>query len=349
LVTGFILYFRSSSAISEWKEPEKVEIRETITKGDDSPEGNNFQQEQVDPCLGKEKVIQILHMANVTVDKDLCFRLPSWQSVADLYGDQPVVVGMDTCRAYRDLIQAAGVHPMPRVGGLYNTGTNALAWTFLENIENIGEKDLRGNLHPYELPWGKHTSPVHRLNVTFPKENKESHVHALPIVLIRDPYRWMSGMCKKSYFIKWKSSGQCPSLVTASDHTTVRVEVKPPPLNGDVEIYESLADLWSLWNGQYLDADFPRLIVRFEDYLFHTKEVFDHIVRCTGMRPNVIFRYHTEPAKVHGASTDFLSAIIKYGTSHGRSKGLLDADLEYASSALDSRLMRMFHYKHPRS
>ena len=53
---------------------------------------------------------------------------------------------METCEVYRALIQRAGVPSMPhRVGdGLYNTWTNASAWTFLDNLERIGENDLIG-------------------------------------------------------------------------------------------------------------------------------------------------------------------------------------------------------------
>jgi hypothetical protein len=328
-----------------------------------------------DPCRGKERVLQILRDANVTVDADLCSRLPTWRSISDLYGEEPIVSGLETCASYRQLLlllqqqqqhPSGVVAPMPRVGGLYNTGTNALVWTFLENLERIGEKDLIGTLHPYEVPWGKHTAAKHRFNVTvtvpFPSKDNtsESHLHTLPIILIRDPYRWMYAICKKSYAVHWRSSsGRCPSLVEDTDDNpsrTTQVQVKPLARNGQVgvgvETYASMADLWTEWNLQYLDADFPRLIVRFEDYLFHTRRLFDIILECAGIPPlpqEQPFVYHTEPAKVHGgASIDFVEAIIKYGTAHGRSKGFSDADLEYAQEALDVRLMELFHYHHPR-
>jgi hypothetical protein len=322
-------------------------------------------QEDADPCLGKERLIGILTSANITVKTDLCYRLPTWQAVSNLYGDNPIVVGLETCSTYQRIIKEAGVSAMPRVGGLYNTGTNALAWSFLENIQKIGEKDLIGQLHPYELPWGKHTPAPYRLNITFPRDNAEYPHHVLPILLVRDPYRWMQAMCKNPYFVKWqRGAGQCPNLVTMSNdrsstQTPVPVTLAPPPMKGQQEVYTSLADLWSVWNRQYLEADYPRLMVRFEDYLFHTKKVIDEVMRCAGMNQlspegeddgdrHHQFQYHVDPAKGHGRSnTDFVSAMAKYGRDRGRFRSLSKADLDYSRLALDLKLMEMFHYHFP--
>lgn len=330
-------------------------VNETViptgeTSHQQSISSSSGDSQETDPCQGKEKIKAMLEDANVTVDKDLCFRLPTWKSVSNLYGNEPIVYGMETCEAYRALIQQARVPPMPRVGGLYNTGTNALAWTFLDNLERIGEKDLIGKLHPYELPWGKHMETVYRWNLTVPPDNPESPLYTLPIILIRDPYRWIQAMCKKEYFVKWKWSRHCPNLVDEKTGAPVPVEVKPPPLLGKSSTtYASLADLWSVWNREYLEASYPRLIIRFEDYLFHGKQVLEQIVQCAGITPRVQhYQYHVEPAKKHGAATDFVTAIIKYGTDRSRSRGYDLPDLEYARQNLDPGLMRIFHYKHPK-
>ena len=39
--------------------------------------------------------------------------------------------------------------------------------------------------------------------------------------------------------------------------------------------YKSLTDLWSRWNGDYLDMHGPRLLVRYEDLLWRTRETDD--------------------------------------------------------------------------
>ena len=347
------------------------------------------------PCSGKEKLVAILEEANVTAfhsvaDKEeLCYRLPTWKSITDLYGEEPVIIGLERCEQYKSIIGAYDKNddnaefvshpPSPRIGGLYNTGTNALAWYFLENIEKIGEKDLLGQLHPYELPWGKHTSATHRLNVTFPQNNTESPYFVLPVILVRDPYRWMQSMCKRPYFVRgFFGAGSCPKLVTRveaneknkdNEAQPMQVNLAPPPLNGKVETYLSLADMWSTWNRQYYDAEYPRLVIRFEDLLFHTREVMDAIVKCSGITPSYNidarshpqgsavdeshaqqsreFRYHVDAAKVHGISTDMVSAMIKYGNNRGRSRRYTKDDLDYARIALDKELMDVFHYSHP--
>lgn len=46
--------------------------------------------------------------------------------------------------------------------------------------------------------------------------------------------------------------------------------------------YKSLAHAWSEWYREYLDADFPRLMVRFEDLIFHAPAVLEKIRECVG-------------------------------------------------------------------
>ena len=90
-------------------------------------------------------------------------------------------------------------------------------------------------------------------------------------------------------------------------------------------------------------------MIRFEDILFHVPEVLKAIFECLGIQrgEGIPFRYHTERAKNHGGKTDFVDAIIKYGTSDGRTDGYESRDLNYAKKALDSELMNLFHYNHP--
>jgi hypothetical protein len=43
-------------------------------------------------------------------------------------------------------------------------------------------------------------------------------------------------------------------------------------------IYKSLPHFWSEWYQLYLDAEYPRIIVRFEDLLFYGEEVTEGAV-----------------------------------------------------------------------
>lgn len=100
----------------------------------------------------------------------------------------------------------------------------------------------------------------------------------------------MRYQCKHPYAAKWHHSDKhCPNLApNAVDlhlyhytTDTVPVMVKyDPPVN-----YTSLAHFWTDWYQQYLDADYPRLLVRFEDLQFHAKEMIDKICQCAGAVP----------------------------------------------------------------
>jgi hypothetical protein len=68
--------------------------------------------------------------------------------------------------------------------------------------------------------------------------------------------------------------------------------------------WESLVDLWNDWYRQYLEADYPRLIVRFEDLLFQAPAVMQQISECMGVDFNEeTFKYQTKSAKGHGSHT----------------------------------------------
>ncbi|GKY92161.1 hypothetical protein MPSEU_000187400 [Mayamaea pseudoterrestris] len=308
---------------------------------------NNFLQTELllEPeCEGKERLLGILHRAG---KRDLslsdCEMLPTWQQVTDLYGDKPIIRGLETCQAYRDSLQ--GREPDPRVAGLFNTGTNA----FVELLQlNFEMKDR----HDYTAPNGKHTSLKYKNWSNSPRNETGDHVDAFVIALIRDPFRWMKSMCKSHYKARWLKGldRRCPNLVPNSDESkmnrlrnaaTFRVTLNRTFY---MEEYDSLADMWSEWYKLYVNATFPRLIIRFEDTLFHADQVMESIMDCIGRPLQKRVRNHLDASKHHGKSTDFLEALAKYGRADGRDAGLQAQDRVYAQTALDQEVMRMFHY-----
>jgi len=112
------------------------------------------------------------------------------------------------------------------------------------------------------------------------------------------------------------------------------------------DVYDSLADMWSKYYRSYMnDADFPRLIIRFEDTLFHAEKVMRIVSDCVGMpMDDAPFLYELGKAK-RGPSSDFRTALAKYGSESGRYDGLLAEDRNYALSALDADVMLTFHYQ----
>lgn len=116
-------------------------------------------------CLNKERLLdrvlgsthndnRIDHALRSPADiQALCRSLPTYQELMDIYGKGPVILGQETCRQYQDMLHnsyAVPLQPMPRVAGLYHSGTNALAKTLELNL---------GRIHNYS-PWNPYEVPV---------------------------------------------------------------------------------------------------------------------------------------------------------------------------------------------
>lgn len=102
-----------------------------------------------------EQILKILAAANIkqltSIDAKM---LPTWEDITSMYGDKPVIRGLETCEQYRNM-----VHPADRTigpAGLFNTGTNLL-WKLMRDNCNIDGEVL------WQAPWGKHALPSSRL------------------------------------------------------------------------------------------------------------------------------------------------------------------------------------------
>lgn len=110
--------------------------------------------------------------------------------------------------------------------------------------------------------------------------------------------------------------------------------------------------MWNDWYSDYVDAAYPRIIVRFEDLIFFAKETTEKICKCSGGEINQEgFRYIVASSKgdegVHGPlskRTTFLDAMIKYGSDRDRFRGFFKEDLLFAEKTLDHELMECFGY-----
>jgi hypothetical protein len=124
-------------------------------------------------CVGKERLLEIVSNATrgFPTLKD-CQMLPTWSHVALLYGEEPVVYGLDSCKLYRSRLEKSNSSsPKPRVAGLQNTGTNALSRMFSNNLNRLPD------YHDYDF-MGKHDSVSHLQKRKIAKDE-------LPVVLIR--------------------------------------------------------------------------------------------------------------------------------------------------------------------
>ena len=202
----------------------------------------------------------------------------------------------------------------------------------------------------------------------------------LPIVMIKDPITWMASMCRHQYESRWVHTPKhCPNLVPNRfdrryiDPTTQKVMYRTPgrgtielwvkfatqhghnapypdPRNKTFIHYTSLVDMWNTWYGDWYDAKFPRLMVRFEDLLFHAEDVVSKVCKCGGGTMAKTFRYVEDSAKgetgPHAGSAGFLASLVTYGNSTLRNKATLTerADVEYFREYIDKDLMETFGY-----
>jgi len=137
------------------------------------------------------------------------------------------------------------------------------------------------------------------------------------------------------------------------DSPTVPVYVK---YKKETTNHDSLAHLWNDWNRDYYDADFPRLMVRFEDVLFFAKNVTAQACACMGGTLLPKFQHIRKSAKkgkVHGQDkTTLLDSLLRYGPNHAKEqwlKGMTPEDLTFAKQVLDHEIMDTFGYEHPQS
>jgi len=133
----------------------------------------------------------------------------------------------------------------------------------------------------WQVPWGKHQVEQHKWSNTAKNDKLVNKTTVLPAVLVRDPLSWMQSMCTHPYAAKWKHEKlHCPNLVADNNNSSVPVSIAYP---GGTLRWESLVHLWNDWYGQYVNADYPRLLIRYVNFYCpvasNTKIVSDWLTR----------------------------------------------------------------------
>lgn len=340
--------------------------------------------------VGKEEVIKILEEAGENnLDDATIERLPTWKEIVDIYGGEPKIFGLDTCATFQTTIDPQESFLAP--AGAFNSGTNLMAELLIANCHlparqrkhGINSRGVR-----WQVNWGKHQSPKWRLDHDVTTDGKVPNKNILPVVTIRDPYLWMQSMCRHRYAAHWfHPPGHCPNLVANDvdyefleyaesgaytlmdtyhhkDPWLVDNVMNTANFTADLKIiplyvkykkestnHLSLAHLWNDWYYEYINGDFPRLIVRFEDLLFFGKEITEKACKCAGGVMYPKFRHIGRSAKVgtiHGDDkTSLVEALIRYGQRQNATRGMTNEDMHFAKTAFDADLMRMFAYSHP--
>jgi hypothetical protein len=364
--------------------------RKTNAQNDNKNNNNN---NGYDDDGDKGPILNLLHEAGFQdIDEETMARLPSWSQVTSLYGAEPKFFGLDSCQTFQQSGDAAehfiGVAGTFNTG---TNLLSELLISNCHMPERQKKYGLSSRGVRWQVQWGKHT-PVfnetfRRTHQTYKDNNendpptinnkakKKKHIltpetltaeNMFPAVTVRDPYKWMQSMCRHAYAAKWNHAAEhCPSLVpNAVDiatfphlqrHATIPVHVKYAEFT---TTHDSLVGFWNDWYQDYYKKAvphriFPFLLVRFEDVVYHPKNVTQTICECAGgrMDENHKFVYIVDSAKrgdaAHGdikQRTSYLDALIKYGTRQGRYKGYEDADLQYVREHLDPNLMQLFGY-----
>ncbi|KAL9184105.1 hypothetical protein ACHAXT_002191 [Thalassiosira profunda] len=311
-----------------------------------------------------ERIAKILTSAGVEADEDFIAdyaeQLPTWDDVVALYGEKPIIYGLETCEPYRE-----SVPPEDRMvgpAGIFNTGTNLLFQLVKENCDikeaqhSTTHKEPKRNGVRWQAPWGKHNPPSNHRGKNVAKMWGADIIQEnfFPVVTIKDPYGWMGSMCRHHYSAFWDhgDNGQnCPNLVSKKVAGDAPTEVVTRFAKGWVT-YESLIDMWNKWYLEYEEQQFPLLRVRFEDLLFHGKEVTKTICECVGGVSKKRFKYIEESAKengmpIHKGANGLVKALLQYGSAEKRLAGFTDRDRIYASRALSAELMQRFGYAAP--
>jgi hypothetical protein len=156
-----------------------VKREEPLDAGESSDNELSREEELRLPILAQ------LRRAGIEIDGDILRSLPTWSQVTELYGDKPVILGLETCQAYRDAVPK--YRRFLGVAGQMNVGTNALFNYMKANLQIKENQAYKGIV--YTVPWYKHSWVALKYKYMF--KQPDAHDTVMPVVVIRDPYFWM--------------------------------------------------------------------------------------------------------------------------------------------------------------
>ncbi|KAL3906264.1 MAG: hypothetical protein SGARI_004080 [Bacillariaceae sp.] len=96
---------------------------------------------------GRERLVDIIYEAGIEeIDIPSILSLPTWSSVSKLYGDGPVVIGLERCQEFRTNEDRFPTWDASLgTAGLFNTGTNPFAMYLEQNCKMpLNKSDRHG-------------------------------------------------------------------------------------------------------------------------------------------------------------------------------------------------------------
>ncbi|CAM9240905.1 unnamed protein product [Chrysoparadoxa australica] len=266
-----------------------------------------------------------------------------------MYGRTTATAGLETCQRFRD---SAPLNQYIGPAGLYNTGTNLLYELLLRNCHGVGEENRPRP--QWQVPWGKHKPVSWRGNyISLPRYKLQDQTAGLPVVLIKDPLTWLMSMCRNRYEVSfWADNGKlgelhCPHLANKGAEGALKVRVTYE--KDLVTHHESLIHLWNKWYEDWLDVEFPRLLVRFEDLLFAQEQTVRQICSCAGGVMRDEYQGMEDTSKPHGGGGGRSAALERYGSVEKRVEGFTDQEMDFIRQHASQRVLDLFHYFIPES
>lgn len=108
--------------------------------------------------------------------------------------------------------------------------------------------------------------------------------------------------------------------------------------------WDSLMHFYVDYYTQYLQAEYPRLIVRFEDIVFQPMAVLEQIAECLGVTLATPIQFQTGSSKSHGSHSDLLHVFTKTADAQRRMRGITAPDMQFIQQHWPSWLSETFHY-----
>jgi hypothetical protein len=121
---------------------------------------NNDKPEPVDPfeLYAKARILELIREAGVNIDlerdADIVRELPTWKQVTDLYGEKPVIHGLDTCQKFQDHSDRAD--HFVSTAGTFNSGTNLMAELLIANChmqDRMAKYGQKNRGVRWQVPW----------------------------------------------------------------------------------------------------------------------------------------------------------------------------------------------------
>lgn len=282
--------------------------------------------------------------------------------VPEFYGGnmQPLIIGLETCTRFREskLLKPGG--KLLGSAGLYNSGTNLLDTLLRTNCRQAGENetgpvyyltDYRWtekvrSASTWQVQWGKHQPLEWRGR--FWREDRELDA-VMPVVIVRDPLTWMKSMCRNPYEarIEARQRGRCPSPVSGTKSHVIFADILE-----SAQDFESLVHFWSSWHRSYLETTLPRVMLRYEDLIYHAESVVKQLCKCVGgVMADEAFRQQERSAKwgIGHENAEFTGLADAQERAADRKRRLQNysaEDLRFVRENWLGELARRFHYHH---